>query len=291
VPFATASGDGPAWTLHQGDATRVLSELPDASVDCVVTSPPYYWQRDYEAGEQEIGKEATIAGYVGAITEVMAGVKRVLKPSGVLFLNIGDSYYNAKGRPHGSDPKHQARMLARRQLRAVDGPGLGLPRKSLIGIPWRVALNMQEDEWTLRADIIWHRKTAMPEPTSKDRPWRKHEHVFMFAKNVRYYFERSGLHGDEDVWEISPERWSATRGEHFAPYPTELVRRCLETGCPEGGVVLDPFAGGGTTMAVAQDMGLESIGIELSKEFCGVIQRRLDAHVPMVVGAADEDAA
>lgn len=137
-PFAqSATGEQPAWTIFRGDAQSILGQLDDESVDCMVTSPPYYWQRDYEAGAQELGKEPSIAGFVGAITDVMTEVRRVLKPCGTAWLNLGDSFYNAKGKPHGQDPKHKARMLARRQLRAVDGPGLGLPRKSLIGIPWR----------------------------------------------------------------------------------------------------------------------------------------------------------
>lgn len=276
LPFAeSAKGQRPGWKIYCGDAKTVLDQLDDASVDCMVTSPPYFWQRDYDAGDQEIGKEPSIAGFVGAITDVMTEVRRVLKPTGTAWLNLGDSYYNAKGKPHGEDPKHQARMLARRQLRAVDGPGLGLPRKSLIGIPWRVALALQEDGWTLRSDIIWHRKTAMPEPTSKDRPWRRQEHIFMLVKAVKYYFNRSALNGEEDVWDIAPERFSATRGEHFAPYPSDLVERCLRAGCPDDGVVLDPFAGGGTTLAVARNLGLNSIGIDLSESFCEVMARRL----------------
>ena len=274
-PFAqSASGERPAWKIYRGNAQSVLAQFGDESVDCMVTSPPYYWQRDYEAGTQELGKEPSIAGYVGAIVDAMTEVRRVLKPTGTAWLNLGDSYYNAKGRPHGKDPKHRARMLARQQLRAVDGPGLGLPRKSLIGIPWRVALALQEDGWTLRSDVVWHRRTAMPEPTAKDRPWRRHEHVFLLVKSTKYHFDRDDL-SEEDVWDIAPERWSAARGEHYAPYPTELVKRCLQTGCRPGGVVLDPFAGGGTTLAAAHELGLEAIGIDLSKPFCEGIARRM----------------
>jgi DNA modification methylase len=275
-PFArSAAREEPAWTIYRGDAQTVLGQIEDESIDCMITSPPYFWQRDYEAGEQEIGREPSIAGFVGAVTDVMTEVRRVLKSTGTAWLNLGDSYYNAKGKPHGSDPKHRARMLARRQLRAVDGPGLGLPRKSLIGIPWRVALALQEDGWTLRSNIIWHRKTAMPEPSSKDRPWRRHEQIFLLVKSVRYHFDREGLGGMEDVWDIPPARWSAARGEHYAPYPPELVKRCLLAGCPKKGVVLDPFAGGGTTLATARELGLNAIGIDLSQTFCDVIAKRM----------------
>lgn len=252
----------------------------------MVTSPPYFWQRDYGVDGQ-IGMEPQIDGFVKNIVEAMRGVWHVLTPTGVAFLNLGDSYYNAKGKPHGVDRKHAARMLARKQLRAVDGPGLGLPRKSLIGIPWRVALALQEDGWTLRSDIIWVRRTAMPEPTAKDRPWRHHEHVFMLVKDVRYAFDRNGLGAEEDVWQIEPERNAATRGKHYAPYPRELARRCLAIGCPPEGVALDPFAGGGTTMEVAREMGLHSIGIDLNPTFCDVMASRLTQSVE----ATEADAA
>jgi DNA modification methylase len=204
----------------------------------------------------------------------------VLRPTGVVFLNLGDTYYNAKGRPHGRDAKHTARTLARRQLRAVDGPGLGMPRKSLLGIPWRVALAMADAGWTLRSEIIWVRRSSMPEPTAIDRPWRNHEHLFLFSKNVKYRFDRSGLGGEEDVWEIEPERRGAARGEHYAPYPEALVERCLKVGCPPRGTVLDPFAGGGTTLAVAQRLGMDSIGIDLNASFCDVMVRRMGGVTP-----------
>jgi DNA modification methylase len=275
-PFAQSDAEEtPAWKIFRGDAEAVLKQLDDASIDCMVTSPPYFWQRDYAAGKEEIGKEPSIAGYVGAITDVMSEVRRVLKPTGTAWLNLGDSYYNAKGKPHGSDPKHQARNHARRQLRAVDGPGLGLPRKSLIGIPWRVALSLQEEGWTLRSDIVWHRKTSMPEPTSKDRTWGRHEHIFLLVKSAKYHFNRKGLDLEEDVWDIAPERQSAARGEHYAPYPPELVRRCLRAGCPPDGIVLDPFAGGGTTLVAARELGRSAIGIDLSKPFCELMARRM----------------
>ena len=212
---AAGSRSGRSWTLIEGDCREQLSLLEPESVDCVVTSPPYYWQRDYEVDGQ-IGMEASIQGFVDNIAGSMDSLRAALKPTGTVFLNLGDTYYNAKGRPHGEDAKHKSRRMS--MLRAVDGPGLGLPRKSLIGIPWRVALAMQMQGWTLRSDIIWMRKSSIPEPTAKDRPWRKYEHIFMFTKATKYYFDRSALKGEEDVWFIEPERNSMARGTHFAPY-------------------------------------------------------------------------
>jgi DNA modification methylase len=217
--------------------------------------------------------EPTIDGYVENLRATFAEVKRVLTDDGTFWLNLGDTYYSAKGRPHGVDGKHRKRRMA--GLRAVDGPGLGLPRKSLIGIPWRVASALQENGWVLRAPIVWERKTAIPEPTARDRPWRQYEFVFLFSKSPRYYFNRLGLGGEEDIWHIEPDRRTPSRGLHYAPYPRALVERCIRAGCPEGGVVLDPFVGGGTTMYVARDLGRSSVGIDLSPVFCGFVAAEL----------------
>jgi DNA modification methylase len=274
VPYASGKGHkGTKWELFQGDAREILRQLPTGSVNTTVTSPAYYWQRDYEVDGQ-FGLEPTIDGYVENLRETFAELKRVLTEDGTVWLNLGDTYYNAKGRPHGQDDKHRKRRMT--SLRAVDGPGLGLPRKSLIGIPWRVALALQQDGWILRSAIVWVRHTAVPEPTGKDRPWRKYELIFLLSKSVRYYFDRAGLAGEEDVWFIEPERRTRARGTHYAPYPRRLVERCLDAGCPPGGVVLDPFVGGGTTMYVAQDMERSSIGIDLNPVFCDLIAKEME---------------
>lgn len=263
---------GARWRVLNGDVRAALESLSAASVDCVVTSPPYYWQRDYEVDGQ-IGHEQTIEGYVESMKAVFRGVHRVLAEDGTLFLNLGDTYYSAKGKPHGRDDKHNGRQMMRRHLRAVDGPGLGLPRKSLIGIPWRVALALQGDGWTLRSAVLWERPGTLPEPTAHDRPWRTYEHVFIFSKGPRYYFDRRGLKGDEDIWRIvaRPEN----PGAHFAPYPRELVERCLDVGCKPGGVVLDPFVGSGTTMLAALSRKSPAVGIDLKPQYCDFIAERV----------------
>lgn len=263
---------GPTYRIITADVRAGLRTLSAGSVDCVVTSPPYFWQRDYEV-EGQIGHEASIDAYVEALVETFREARRVLADDGTLFLNLGDAYYNAKGKPHGHDPKHSARLMARKILRAVDGPGLGLPRKSLIGLPWRVALAMQADGWILRSPIIWQRPNALGEPTAKDRPWRTYEHVFLFSKSPRYYFDRSGLAGDEDVWMMraKPENPYA----HCAPFPVDLVERCLACGCPVGGTVLDPFLGSGTTLVAAARAGHSGVGIELNDAYAGLAERRI----------------
>lgn len=264
--------NGVAWRVLNGDVRAALERMKAGSVDCVVTSPPYYWQRDYEVDGQ-IGHEQTIDGYVEALAAVFRGVHRVLADDGTVFLNLGDTYYSAKGRPHGRDDKHNGRQMMRRHLRAVDGPGLGLPRKSLIGIPWRVALAMQADGWTLRSAVMWERPGTLPEPTAHDRPWRTFEHVFIFSKGPRYFFDRRGLKGEEDIWRIvaRPEN----PGAHFAPYPRELVQRCLDVGCKRGGAVLDPFVGSGTTMLAALERKSPAAGIDLKSEYCDFIVERI----------------
>jgi excisionase family DNA binding protein len=273
------TGDSLRWAVLNADVNTALASIPDESVDCVVTSPPYYWQRDYEVDGQ-IGHESTIEGYVSSLAKVFSAVKDKLRPTGTLFLNLGDTYYSAKGKPHGVDDKHNGRQMMRRHLRAVDGPGLGLPRKSLIGIPWRVALAMQQAGWTLRSHVIWQRPGTLPEPTAHDRPWRTHETIFIFSTGPRYWFSREGLAGEEDVWKIvsRPEN----PGSHFAPYPRELVDRCLACGCPEGGIVLDPFVGSGTTMVSALDRGCHAIGIDLKPEYAAFAAKRIRKEFPDV---------
>lgn len=272
--FARGTGRGStSWQVMVGDCRDAVKELEPGTVNSIITSPPYYWQRDYEVNGQ-FGLEPTIDGFVDNLVEAFAAMKPALADDGTVFLNLGDTYYSAKGRPHGEDGKHRSRRLP--GLRAVDGPGLGLPRKSLIGIPWRVALALQADGWTLRSAIIWMRNSAIPEPTSRDRPWRKYEHVFLFSKSPRYYFNRDGLDGEEDVWYIEPDRKSLARGTHYAPYPRKLVERCINVGCPEGGTVLDPFLGGGTTMYVAEEMGRSSVGVELNPSFCGLVADNME---------------
>jgi DNA modification methylase len=260
------------WQIICGDVFSVLPSLQADYFSCVVTSPPYFWQRDYEVVGQ-IGQEASIDEYVESISNAMDEVKRVLSPTGVLFLNLGDTYYSGKGKPHGHDPKQNGRRL--KLLRAVDASGLGVPQKSLIGIPWRVAIEMISRDWVLRAPIVWRREKALPEPSAKDRPWRTYEFVFLFCKNRKYEFSRDLLkiNGFEDVWTI--EARANGRG-HPAVFPKELVRRCLEIGNPKRGPVLDPFAGSGTVIDAALDLGMSAVGIDLNSKFCKGIVNRLE---------------
>ena len=263
---------GLTWNVRRGDVSEVLSTFPADHFNCVVTSPPYYWQRDYDTAGQ-IGLESTIDEYVDRIASAFDAVHRVLRRDGLLFLNLGDTYYSAKGQPKGRDRKNRARRFG---LRAVDASGLGVPRKTAIGIPWRVAVEMISRKWTLRSPIIWYREKAIPEPTAKDRPWRKYETVFMFSKSPRYYFSRDALAGDEDIWFI-PNRAKSNNGLHAAAFPDQLVQRCIQIGCPHDGIVLDPFAGSGTTLRVALQSQRRCVGIDINPNYCQYIARVLDA--------------
>jgi len=256
------------WRVFHGAAKDALRLLPDSSVDCVVTSPPYFWLRDYKV-EGQIGLEDSVDGYVVAITDVMTEVFRVLSERGVVFLNLGDTYYSGKGESQGKDRKSAKRRFG---LRAVDrsgGLGISLQRKSIIGVPWRVAMKMCQQNWILRSPIIWHRMKGLPEAV-RDRPRRAYEYVFMFVKSRHYYFNRDALKtdgGSEDLWSI-PARPKANGQLETAPFPDELVERCLEVGCVANGTVLDPFCGSGTTLRVGLSKGSDVIGIDLSEKFC-----------------------
>lgn len=265
---------GNTWTVLAGDALRMLARLQDDTIDCVVTSPPYYWLRDYGV-QGQIGQESTVREYVTHVAEIMDQVRRILKPGGVLFLNLGDTYYSGKGESQGVDPKSNKRRFG---LRAVDksgGLGIGLKPKTAIGVPWRVAIEMMGRAWILRSSIIWYRKHALPEAV-RDRPRRSYENIFMFTKGRRYFFNRDALKDidQEDMWTIVA-RPRSTNGLDTAPFPDELVLRCIEIGCPKGGIVLDPFAGGGTALRVALESGRSAFGIDLNHEFCKYTARTL----------------
>lgn len=273
--WAGTSFTGANWGIYQGDALEVLKKLPSQHFNCVVTSPPYYWLRDYGVPGQ-IGHEENVSSYVEAISNIMDEVYRSLSDDGLVFLNLGDTYYSGKGKSHGTDPKSSKRRFG---LRAVDksgGLGIGIKPKSTIGIPWRVALEMAKRNWVLRSAIIWHRKHALTEAV-QDRPRRSYENIFMFAKRRSYFFNRAALHDmvvEEDVWTIKA-RPKPTNGIDTAPFPDELVEKCLELGCPARGNVLDPFAGSGTTVRVAVKSGRSAVGIDLSRDFCRYMVEQL----------------
>lgn len=259
--------------LLHGDSASSLKQLPSDTFNVAVTSPPYYWVRDY-GYEGQLGHEESVELYVEKLMEVFDEVKRTLHPEGMFFLNIGDTFYSGNGQPHGSDPKCSSRDFFRTKVRPVDKSGWDIPKKSMIGIPWKVAFAMQARGWTLRSDIIWNRCNAFVEPTARDRPHRQYEHVFMFTKSRFYSFDRSML-AEEDVWNIPIER--SRRANHNAAFPTELVRRCIQVGSPIGGHVLDPFVGSGTSIFTALAHDRNVIGVDMSDGYVDYIESSLEA--------------
>lgn len=257
---------------HFGDCLDTLKRMPTGIVQTCVTSPPYFWQRDYGI-EGQIGHEATPGDFIANLVAVFQGVRHALREDGTLWLNLGDSYYSGNGQPTGSDPRSPSRDWMRKKVRPLDVPGMGIPKKSLMGLPWQVALALQADGWTVRSDIIWCRETAFPEPSVKDRPHRQHEYIFLLSKSRRYAFDRSAL-PEESVWHIPHER--GAKG-HSAAFPAELARRCILAGSRPGDVVLDPFMGSGTTARVAQQQGRQFIGCELNPAYKALQDARLTA--------------
>ncbi|MHB8864263.1 MAG: DNA-methyltransferase [Pirellulaceae bacterium] len=278
-----------AWrnSILCGDAREQMERLPTGAIDTIVTSPPYFQQRDY-SGQDQLGQEATPAAYVERLVSIFAACQRVLTESGSLWIVLGDKYQ--------------------------DGQQLGMP--------WRVVLGLVDAGWILRSDIIWHKPNAMPSAV-KTRPTTDHEYVFFLTKSKHYYYDAdairephvtftkqsrmrggrrhfflrdgtpeagknggaSNLHkgrwdqafhpkgrNKRTVWSIPLSKF---RKAHFAVYPEKLVETCLRAGCPPGGVVLDPFLGSGTTAVVARRLGRDYVGIDCVPEYCQMAAERL----------------
>jgi len=250
----------------EGDVHFALSRLPSESVQCVVTSPPYWGLRDYGIAGQ-IGLEPTLAGFIQALTNVFAEVNRVLKPDGILWLNIGDGYTSGNRGWRAPDKKNPNRAM---NVRPDNPPGL--KDKDLLGIPWRLALALQDNGWFLRSDIIWHKPNVTPESV-KDRPTRAHEYLFMLTKAERYRYHHEavkepagdgGTRNRRTVWNINTLNSGST---HIASFPQALVEPCILASTDPGEFVLDPFFGSGTVGLVSERLGRRYIGIELNPAY------------------------
>lgn len=247
----------------EGDVTEVLPRLPEECVQCVITSPPYWGLRDY-AIDGQIGLEPTLAGYIHKLTSNFAEVRRILKPDGILWLNIGDGFTSGNRGWRAPDKKNPNRAMSVRP----DNPP-GLKDKDLLGVPWRLAFALQADGWFLRSDIIWHKPNAMPESV-KDRPTRSHEYLFMFTKQERYKYDAEAVMEDAEdglkrnrrsVWNINT---APTNGSHIAGFPQELVEPCILASTQPDDFVFDPFFGCGTVGLVAVRLKRKFIGVELN---------------------------
>ena len=269
-------------TLHHADARQLPT--PNESIDCVVTSPPYWGLRDYGLEGEGMGLESTPDLYVQNMVEVFREVWRVLKPTGTVWLNLGDSYVGTGHKGEYTDPYYREGRNG--QAIALNNKVNGLKSKDLVGIPWRVAFALQADGWYLRSDIIWSKTNPMPESVS-DRPTKAHEYVFLLTKSPRYYYDTEAIQettgaNKRSVWEIATQPYPEA---HFATYSEKLVEPCILAGCPLGGVVLDPFVGSGTTMAVAQRLNRKGVGTDLSTEYLALASKRLGSiALPMNLG-------
>lgn len=305
--------------LRHGDCRTLLREMPDKSVHCVVTSPPYFGLRDYGVDGQ-IGLEQTPDEYVAEMVGVFREVHRVLRDDGTLWLNLGDSYTGSGkgGNPCNSHHVKQKSNAGSLSVRNVRREGVGLKHKDLIGIPWRVAFALQADGWYLRQDIVWHKPNPMPESV-KDRCTKAHEYIFMLSKSARYYFDAEAV--KEPLAESSIPRlkqnveaqtgttraygkkngnfkaqgnletglrnrrsvWTVTtkpfKGAHFATFPPDLIEPCILAGCPRDGTVLDPFGGAGTSGLVAKQHKRNAILIELNSDYVDLARRRIGTAV------------
>jgi site-specific DNA-methyltransferase (adenine-specific) len=288
-------------TILPGDALEVLRTLPNDSVDCCVTSPPYYGLRDYGV-QGQIGMEEAPELYIERLVAVFMEVHRMLKADGTLWINIDDSYL----------------------------------RKNLAGIPWRLGLALQGEGWYLRDPIIWHKPNVMPESVT-DRCVSAYEYILMLSKSASYYYDYEAIlepsvgydgrkdtvykGGVKDVSRAAHERWPKRRGyaskeeatglfpshhggsiptipmrrkrnvwtvatrpyheAHSATFPPDLIVPCIKAGCPPGSVVLDPFMGAGTTAVVARKLNRNYVGIELNTKYIALAQRRIQNELGM----------
>lgn len=265
-----------AVTLWHGDALAVLSNLAAESVDCVVTSPPYFWMRDYGV-EGQMGLEATPQDYLNGLLALTAELLRVLAPDGTLWINLGDAYSQRKAvrtsshqeglhGARGARPswrESRASGLARMSAQNIID-GRAIPEKSLMLLPERLAIGMVDQGWLLRNRITWAKTFCTPDP-APDRLANKSEPILMFARSHRYHFNRAALGADSgDVWRLPA---SSGAGLHTASFAAALPTRCLTAGCKPGGTVLDPFSGSGTTLSAAQSLGLNYVGVDLNAEY------------------------
>jgi len=326
--------------IIQGDALTELTRLQNETVDCCVTSPPYYQLRDYGCDGQ-IGLEETVSEYIKKLVAVFREVRRVLKSDGTLWVNIADSYAGSgKSAANYPDNAKKYKQGTNAGMLGSHIPPTKVPEckpKDLLGIPWELAFALRSDGWYLRQEIIWYKPNCMPESV-KDRCTKAHESIFLLSKSRRYYFDweaiqepavgfdkssprgskgafqpnaglrkgnrksfrgggaytnnasfdnsttksndthgnvqnETGLRRKRSVWQVST---TGGNGEHYATYPERLIEPCIIAGSKIGGVVLDPFAGSGTTGVVAKKNNREYILIELSEKNTALCRKRLE---------------
>lgn len=338
--------------VYNTDCLEGLKTLPDNSIDCCVTSPPYFGLRDY-GHQDQIGLEETPELFVAKMVEVFSEVRRVLKKEGTLWLNLGDSYANTGTGGNGATGGRDKSTLSGQMPPMGTTPinkkvPAGMKPKDLIGIPWMVAFALRSSGWYLRQDIIWHKPNPMPESVT-DRCTKAHEYIFLLSKSANYYYDHnaikqpiadasiarlaqdiesqkgservpgkmngamkavglkynatdktigkkltghSGYIGSDgniigggqankrSVWTVTTKPFSEA---HFATFPQDLIIDCIKAGCPEGGIVLDPFMGAFTTALVARKLNRHYVGFEFNPEYITIGMKRLDRELGMFI--------
>jgi len=301
--------------IHNMDCLDGLRAMDDCSIDCCVTSPPYFALRDYGCNGQ-IGLEHSPEEYIDKLVSVFSEVLRVMKPDGTCWVVIGDTYAgsckgaanypeNAKKYKQGTNVGSLDKAIAYKFVTEAKD-------RDLIGIPWMLAFALRRLGFYLRQDIIWHKTNPMPEPV-KSRCVKSHEYIFLLSKSRTYYFNseaikeravtalkrwdigsrqrgilvpgqkysqfRGGYYiqnemsNKRDVWSIAIK--TTKNQNHHATFPEEIPTNCILAGCPDGGIVLDPFMGSGTTAMAALKTGRNFIGFELNTNYCYLANRRV----------------
>ena len=296
--------------IIQGEALEELKKLKSESIDCVMTSPPYWALRDYGV-EGQLGLEPTFDQFINNLCNIFDEVQRVLKKSGTCWVNLGDTYNAGRSGGHAGGLKGLDKPENSPNQSGVNVKEL--KAKSLVMIPFRFAIEMVNRGWILRNVIVWHKKNCMPSSV-KDRFTVDFEYLFFFSKSKKYWFDRqfepykegteerykynfdkSGRQWSDDkeslfneiggigelnpqgrnkrcVWTINPQPFPEA---HFAVYPEKLCETPIKSGCPKDGIVLDPFMGAGTTAVMAKKLGRDFLGIELNPEYIKIAEKRL----------------
>lgn len=273
--------DGPLNDLNGtvlvcGPAIEALGLLPDGCAQTVVTSPPSWSLQDHEAGGQ-IGCDDALESYERGIVMAFDQVRRLLADDGTVWVNVVDSHTPGNHKYRAQDRKNRASATF------VHPPALAeLKPKNLIGVPWRLAFALQSAGWWLRSEVIWHKPNARPESLT-DLPTTSHETVFLLSKSQNYYYDTAAVKGPNGrrlrtMWDINTEphnKSDSGTDDHPSVMPKTLARRCIQITSRTGDIVLDPYAGSGTTLIAAQELGRNWAGIELNPAYVDLIQRRV----------------
>ena len=305
-------------TIFNEPCLETLKRMQDKSIDCVITSPPYWQLRDY-GYDGQWGLEPTFQEYLEHLWELMAEIYRVLKDEGTCWVNLGDSYNNS-GWAGNRANKFNDQPIVPSGTKAGRGGQKGYPNKCLVLLPHRFAIGCIDRGWILRNDIIWAKPNGMPEPVT-DRFTKKHEYIFFFVKKEKYYFDLDAIrekhkhsndkrndgqrheykadaktHEDEkvganavsfnpigknpgsvsDFWEVTTK---ASSDSHFASYNTDLIKKPILAGCPEGGIIYDPFMGTGTTAVASLRANRNFIGSEMSTEYIKICEANIKPYL------------